>query len=118
MRIELRRYEALTEHEHAALADLRTEIDFGTPPYVWTPPEQRPWRFLVWEGERLVTHVGVMERTIRVGGQPLHVGGIYAVMTRPADRGKGHASAALQRAAAFMRDELASAEHGLLVCID
>jgi GNAT superfamily N-acetyltransferase len=98
--------------------DLRREIDFGTPPYVWTPPEERPWRFMVWEDGRLVSHVGVLERTIRVGGEPLHVAGVYSVMTRPADRGRGYASAALERAAAFMRDELGRAGHGLLLCID
>ena len=118
MRIDLRRYEELTDHESEALADLRTEIDFGTPPYEWTPASERPWRFLVWEGDRLVAHVGVMERTIRVGGQPLHVAGVYSVMTRPADRGKGYASAALREAATFMKEQLGEAAHGLLVCID
>jgi GNAT superfamily N-acetyltransferase len=118
VRIELRRYEELTEAEGRALAELRSEIDFGTPPYEWTPASERPWRFLVWEGDRLVTHVGVLDRTIQVGGEPRHVAGVYAVMTRPADRGKGYASAALRRAADFMRDELPRAEHGLLVCID
>ena len=118
MRVELRRFEELTEAEHTALADLRSEVDFGVPPYQWTPNPERPWRFLVWEGERLVTHVGVLDREIRVGGQPHHVAGVYAVMTRPADRGKGYASAALEQAATFMRDELPKAQHGLLVCLD
>lgn len=114
----MRRYEELTPAENDVLDDLRREIEFGTPPYRWTPPEERPWRILVWEGDRLVTHVGVLERGILVGGRPHHVGGICGVMTRPADRGKGYASAALGRAADFMRDELPRAEHGLLVCID
>ena len=118
MRIDLRRREELSQAEQDALASLREEIDFGTPPYTWTPNEARPWRFLVWQDDRLVTHVGVLDRTIQVGGRPLHVAGVYAVMTRPADRGRGYASAALERAAAFMRDELPAAEHGLLVCID
>src|SRR5262245_3310022 len=118
MRIDLRRFDELTEPERAALEGLRSEVDFGTPPYLWAPPEARPWRFLVWEDGRLVSHVGVLERTIRVGGQPRHVGGVYSVMTRPTDRGRGHASAALERAAAFMRDELPRAGHGLLLCID
>lgn len=118
MRIELKRVEELSDGENEALADLRSEIEFGVPPYQWTPAPERPWRFLVWEGDRLVTHVGVLDRAIRVGGQPWHVAGVYAVMTRPADRGKGYASAALEKAAAFMRDELPRAEHGLLVCID
>jgi GNAT superfamily N-acetyltransferase len=118
VRIDLRRFEELSEHESEALASLRGEIDFGTPPYEWTPAAERPWRFLVWDDDRLVAHVGVMDRTIRVGGEPLEVAGVYSVMTRPADRGKGYASAALRRAAEFMRDELPRAQHGLLVCID
>jgi len=118
MRIDLRRFDELTEPERSEMDGLRAEIDFGTPPYVWAPPEERPWRFLVWEDGRLVSHVGVLERTIRVDGQPLHVAGVYSVMTRPAERGRGYASAALEDAAVFMRDELPAAGHGLLICID
>jgi GNAT superfamily N-acetyltransferase len=118
MRIDLRHVAELTESENDALASLRAEVDFGVPPYQWTPPAERPWRFLVWEDERLVTHVGVLDREVAVGGQPLHVAGVYSVMTRPADRGKGYASAALRRATEFMRDEIPKAEHGMLICLD
>src|SRR5919201_374114 len=118
MRIDLRLFGELTAGERTALDGLRSEIDFGTPPYLWEPAEARPWRFLVWDGERLVSHVGVLQRTVRVGGQPLHVAGVYSVMTRPCDRGRGYAGAALERAEAFMHQELPRAEHGLLMCID
>src|SRR5919204_6264336 len=102
MRIGLRLFGELTAGERTALDGLRSEIDFGTPPYLWEPAEARPWRFLVWDGERLVSHVGVLERTVRVGGQPLHVAGVYSVMTRPCDRGRGYAGAALERAEAVI----------------
>src|SRR5262245_21948601 len=107
-----------TEQERDDLRGLSVQIDFGTPPLVWTPMAETPWRILVYEDGQLVTHVSVMERTVRVGGAPVHVAGIRSVMTAPAARGRGHASQAMARAAEFIADELPRAEHGLLLCID
>jgi GNAT superfamily N-acetyltransferase len=117
-RIEVRELSAFGDREHAGLDDLRALIEFGLPPTTWLPSEDTPWRVLLWEDDLLVSHVGVMERTIDVGGQPVHVAGIRSVMTRPSHRGKGYASQAMDRTAAFIADELPKVEHGLLVCLD
>lgn len=64
---------------------------------------------------RVVAFVGIHEREARLDGRPVRVGGIGNVKTHPAARGRGHAGAALRRAAAFLADERA-ASFGLLVC--
>lgn len=116
--IELKKLADFTPAEHAALDDLRGEITFGLPPTTWLPMELTPWRVLVWDDDRMVSHVGIMERTIEVGGRPVHVAGIRSVMTRPSQRGRGLASQAMERAQRFVDDSLPRAEHGLLLCLD
>jgi GNAT superfamily N-acetyltransferase len=118
LRVELRPLSAFTSRETEQLASLRDEIEFGLPPTTWLPPADTPWRVLVWQDDLLVSHVGIMERTIHVGGRPVHVAGIRSVMTRPAQRGRGYASAGMVRAAQYVADELPRAEHGLLLCLD
>lgn len=117
-RIEFRPLASFTEHDHAQLASLREEIDFALPPTTWMPTGETPWRVLVWQNGHLVSHVGIMERTILVAGAPVHVAGIRSVMTRPALRGKGYASMGMTRAAQYIADEMPRAEHGLLLCLD
>lgn len=56
-----------------------------------------------------------MARDATLDGRPVRVGGVGGVKTHPADRGQGHAAAALRRALDFLRDE-AGAGFGLLVC--
>lgn len=117
-RVEVKRWADFTEADRAGFYALRGEIEFGLPPTTWMPMPETPWRVLLWEDERLVSHVSVMERTISVGGQPVHVAGIRSVMTLPAARGRGYASRLMERAAELIRDELPQAEHGLLLCLD
>jgi aminoglycoside 2'-N-acetyltransferase I len=77
--------------------------------------EDSDWFVLVWEGQELVSNVGILERTITVGGQPVRVGGIGGVATGLAWRGRGFAGQAMKASAIFMHDTLA-VEFGLLVC--
>ena len=56
----------------------------------------------VWEGSDLAAALEIVERTIQVGGQPLHVGGVGGVMSAPAYRGRGCAKTALRVAAGFL----------------
>ena len=49
--------------------------------------------FVLWEDGVPVSHAGVLEIELVVGGQPMRVGGIHAVVTRPDHRGRGHQQA-------------------------
>jgi predicted N-acetyltransferase YhbS len=56
----------------------------------------RPWHgsvpsysIVAEEGNRVVAHAGVVDRTITVGGRPLRVAGVQNVFVRPTHRGTG-----------------------------
>jgi GNAT superfamily N-acetyltransferase len=117
-RIEVRHLSDFTESDHEQLAALRAEIDFGIPPHTWTPSEETPWRVLLWDGPRLASHVGILEREIRVGDQAVTVAGIRSVMTLPAARGRGYASMAMARATDFIAGEMPASEFAVLICLD
>lgn len=51
---------------------------------------------------RLVSHVGVLDLPVRLGGRERRVAGIHAVCTDPAFRRKGHYRAAMEAALAFV----------------
>jgi hypothetical protein len=117
-RIEVRHLREFGEREHAQLDALRSEIDFGIPPKTWTPGEDTPWRILLWDGDRLASHVGILEREIRAGDEAVTVAGIRSVMTLPALRGRGYASMAVSRASDFIAAELPASQFALLLCLD
>ncbi len=73
------------------------------------------WMLFVYEGQDWVSSLEIIERTITVGGLPLHVGGISGVMTPPEYRQKGYAAAGVKWAVEFIRDEL-KAPFALLIC--
>jgi aminoglycoside 2'-N-acetyltransferase I len=77
--------------------------------------EKNDWHVLVLEDDRVVSHVGIVERTVTVEGQPLRVGGIGAVATMPKMQGRGLASAAMRHAGEYLREAL-KVDFGLLVC--
>jgi GNAT superfamily N-acetyltransferase len=116
-RIEVQALGDLSEDEVAKIMALRARIDFAVPDYAWTPMGEKKWRVLVWVGDELASHVGILEREVRAGDRSVRVGGLYTVMTAPEWRGKGLAGQALRAAADFMRDRL-GAEFGLLLCRD
>jgi GNAT superfamily N-acetyltransferase len=66
--------------------------------YTWAAPT---WSVMVKADQRVVTHVGILYRVIKVGEIRVPVGGITSVMTQSGWRGRGYARAALARATAF-----------------
>lgn len=57
--------------------------------------------FLVCEGERVLSHVGVLEMNLVVAGRPMRVGGIHAVVTHPDHRRRGYCRALMEEALAW-----------------
>lgn len=79
----------------------------------WRPKD---WHFLVYANDQLVSHAGVVKHFVSAGEQQVTVGGIGGVVTVPEAQGRGYASAALQEATTFMREEL-MVEFGMLFCL-
>jgi GNAT superfamily N-acetyltransferase len=117
MKITVRPANDLTEEERRCIDDLDSQAFAGDDDdddgYQWSTDHD--WHILVEMDEQLASCLSIVERTCTVGGQPVRLGGIAGLATLPEWRGRGLAGAALQRAAAFMRDKL-DAEFGLLLC--
>lgn len=113
MKIELKAERQLTESERLGLARLSAEA--FPPDGDDTQWAQSDWHVLVWEGDEIVSHVEIVERTARVSGQPVRLGGIGGVSTLKAWRKRGLAEAALKTAVDTLREPLA-VDFGLLVC--
>ena len=113
MEIEVRHTEELTESVRAHIdAWLIQQFGEESGDYAWSDVD---WHVLLWMADQMVSHVEIVGRTGTVDGQPVKLGGIGGVVTLPEWRGRGLATAALERAAALMRDELQVA-FGLLIC--
>ena len=101
--------ERLTQMEH--------DVDWGTP--AGTEPlrfgDGDRWRVLVRDGGQIASTVQILERSVMVGERPLTVAGIAGVMTAVDFRGRGHASAAMERAATFLTTDRGMT-FALLVC--
>ncbi len=57
--------------------------------------------FLFCDGDRVISHVGVLEINLVVAGRPMLVGGIHAVVTHPDHRYRGHSRALIEEALAW-----------------
>lgn len=57
--------------------------------------------FVVCEGPRVLSHVGVLELNLVVEGRPMLVGGIHAVATHPDHRRRGHSRVLMEEALAW-----------------
>jgi GNAT superfamily N-acetyltransferase len=78
----------------------------GYIPYQWTTPD---WHMLAYVEDGLTGHLGVVERrVVTVSGQLVQVSGVCGMITRPEWRRRGIATAMLERAVAFIRDEVAA----------
>lgn len=55
------------------------------------------------DGE-IVAHAAIVERDIRVGGQPLRTGYVEAVATAPGHQGRGHGTAVMEVVGKLIRD--------------
>jgi predicted N-acetyltransferase YhbS len=80
--------------------------------YYWADNDWNLW--LRSEGE-IVSHVGVVDRIVTVGGQPIRVGGVGAVATAQAWRRRGYAQQLMEATGVLLRDEL-RVRAGLLIC--
>jgi predicted GNAT family N-acyltransferase len=80
----------------------------------WQPKDVH---FLLDVGGELVSHVGLVERTVAVGAKPVRVAGVGAVVTHGDHHGKGYASALLNHAHGFMTNEW-RVPFGMLFCRD
>lgn len=80
--------------------------------YEWADND---WNLLLRREREIVSHVGVVERTVSVEGQLIKVGGIGAVATAPPWQRRGLAQQLLDQTASFLRDQL-GASFGLLIC--
>lgn len=77
----------------------------------------KDWHIIIDVDGVPASHVGVLRHTVTAGERPVEVGGIGGVATVLEMQGRGLAHRGMQRAAAFMRDEL-KVEFGLLFCLD
>jgi predicted GNAT family N-acyltransferase len=73
------------------------------------------WHILIRIGELLVSHVEIVERDANVGQETARLAGIGGVLILPEWRGRGLAKAGLQKAQAFICEEL-DVDFGLLMC--
>lgn len=65
--------------------------------------------FVAWEGDRAVSHVGVVPVALAAEGRDLSVGGIHAVCTAPDRRGRGLMRRCMEQALAFADERYATA---------
>ena len=103
MGIEFAAREQFSETQKAALERLGASV---YPPEViaalpgrfvsWAPTQ---WSLLLWDGDELVTHVGLLVREIVRDGTAVRIGGVGGVLTHPARQGEGFASRAMREAA-------------------
>lgn len=78
----------------------------------WRPKDRH--LFVEVDG-RVVSHVGLLQHTVRVGDHPVKVGGVGGVVTVPDQQGRGYARHAMRHAASLMCGEW-HVDFGLLFC--
>ncbi|MFM7444758.1 MAG: GNAT family N-acetyltransferase [Tabrizicola sp.] len=102
---------SLTNADDAAIAHLLARCfttDFGGRSFFQT---RHSWRHVIRE-DRIIAHLAVQLRAVRIGEDLVTVAGIADVATDPDHRGKGHAAALLQAALGTARQS--PARHVLL----
>ncbi len=112
MQIETIAEWALRASDDRAVATLLARsfsTDFGGRSYF----RQRPHvRLLIRDGARVVGHMAILWRAVRLGDQQITVAGLADVATDPDTRGKGVATALLQAAIAMAK--ASPADHMIL----
>jgi len=111
--------EDFSDHQQKGLDALRAAV---YPPevletlpsrfFTWAKPQ---WSVLLWEGEELVSRVGLLVRDGSHEDIPKRIGGIGGVATHPAKQGQGLASKAMRKAAKLFHEEL-KVDYALLFC--
>lgn len=85
--------------------------------------ERVEWSSSMWsvfvrdDQQKLVSHIGMVTRAAKCDDTPVFIGGVGGVQTHPDARGRGYAGHGMQKAAAYLRDEL-KVDFSLLVCRD
>jgi GNAT superfamily N-acetyltransferase len=82
--------------------------------YRWRPKELH---FILDVDGQAASHVGLIDHTVEVEGQPVRVAGVGAVVTAGDLHGRGYAQKTLRHAERFMCEEW-KVEFGLLFCLD
>ena len=110
---EIRQADVLTDAEREKLFGWGDDI-FGAADLNlrWRPKDVH---FLMYVNGDPVSHVGVLKHEVSVAGQPLLVGGLGAVVTRPPWQKRGLARELMQHAARFLENW--EVEAGLLFCL-
>ncbi len=115
MGVEIRLADRLRDEERRQLFEWGEDLfGLGALKVRWRPKELH---FVVESAGRALSHVGILRHAVAVGGRHVTVGGVGGVITVGEAQGSGYASLALERATAFMRDEL-DVEFGFLFCRD
>ena len=114
MSIEIRQKESLTDGEKQQLFGWGENI-FGVDALnlAW---RLKDFHFLLYEDNKLVSHVGILKHFLSADGRSLTIGGISAVVTLMEARKKGYASLLLSHAARFLESEW-NVDVGLLFCL-
>ena len=119
MNIEFVATEKFSEPQQKALKQLAAAVYppevVATLPgrfFTWARPQ---WSVLLWEGNELVSRVGLVVREMLQGFSPKRIGGIGGVMTHPAQQGLGLASQAMREASKRFDTDL-NVSYALLFC--
>ncbi len=60
--------------------------------------------------DRIVSHVGVLDLAVRLGGQDRRIAGLHGACTMPDVRRQGHFGAAMERAMVYIRERFSTAK--------
>jgi len=113
LRVEVRAAEAMPGALLSHIHEVEEGLDWGAPADVqWGHPM---WHVLVWRGDTLVAHAGLVRRRVLVSGQLLETAGLSSVWSLPSERGNGYAHWAVTEAMAYASREL-GAPAMLLLC--
>lgn len=74
------------------------------------------WRLLLRDAESLLSHVALTEMAVELDGQTQLCGAVGGLFTPPELQDRGHASALMDRAEAFIFDEI-KLSTGILFCL-
>lgn len=111
LRVEIKNVNELPP-ETARIIERNADREFGNDSMVYAIPEIYILGYL---GGRLITHVGLLQRTITIQQKPLLIAGIGFLITEPDNRHQGFGTAIMKEAIACVKDELAL-PFALLTC--
>ena len=111
------RKEVLSDQEQQTLLEWDNDLfGMGSAGFDWIQWRDAETRFIGYEDNQPVSHVGVLNHLLAAKGNPLKIGGIVEVVTIPHARNKGYAQKLLHEAIEYMRQEIHS-DFGLLFCM-